>query len=539
MIGVSLPFLWLCGHDAFDLDRDKLLQNLKEKNVASIELRTVRATHAPEDVAAVADMLFEKGFSISVHGEVKSVESAVADVFAPLQKLLQTMRQKSLNITVHPIDGNNVQMLHRLADHIEANGYLVTVALENNRLLPNKSEGDSAALVLEAVSTADRAPIGICFDFGHYIYYRLKNHPDEPLILPPPAFFQRVIHTHIHALNGLKTHFPLQSCYMPLQDIFAHLSFEYFGLYQLELDLARIQGKYDPAQALLGSVEALRAALPACALLYDEVREDFDGWMHSALTALDGNVGTKMGLIHSTSYLFNTNGLCWGMDIAFRNARFLANTPAQCAALLQPLALMIVTHEHRDHFEESTVRALADTALEWVIPDFLYERARSLGLNADRIHIAHEGEALTIKGLTVLPFAGRHFRPGTTKGVREYGYLVTAPHAPSLVFPADVRDFSTDGMPNIPQADYCFAHVWLGDRMATAADHTPQDDRFAAYMLQFSSKHILLTHLLEDGRRDEDRWQLHHAAHLAAKIKALSPQTQVLIPHRGEVLKLD
>ena len=167
MIGVSLPFLWLCGHDAFDLDRDKLLQNLKEKNVASIELRTVRAAHAPEDVAAVADMLFEKGFSISVHGEVKSVESAVADVFAPLQKLLPALRQKSLNITVHPIDGDNVQMLHRLADHIEANGYPVTVALENNRLLPNKSEGDSAALVLEAVSTADRAPIGICFDFGH------------------------------------------------------------------------------------------------------------------------------------------------------------------------------------------------------------------------------------------------------------------------------------------------------------------------------------------------------------------------------------
>jgi hypothetical protein len=75
--------------------------------------------------------------------------------------------------------------------------------------------------------------------------------------------------------------------------------------------------------------------------------------------------------------------------------------------------------------------------------------------------------------------------------------------------------------------------------MATAADHAPTDDQFAAYMLQFSSKHILLTHLLEDGRRDEDRWLICHATHLADKIKSLSPDTQVLIPRRGEVLKLD
>ena len=132
----------------------------------------MRSYHPPEDVLRAAELLWSYGFSITVHAEMKSEASAVGDVFTPLSLLLNSLKQKTLNVTVHPIDGDNATVLNRLADHVEENEYPVMIALENNRLLPDKTDGDSAALVYEAVSRADRKCIGICFDFGHYMYYR-------------------------------------------------------------------------------------------------------------------------------------------------------------------------------------------------------------------------------------------------------------------------------------------------------------------------------------------------------------------------------
>lgn len=538
MIGVSLPIKWLISGEGLDVDREDLLRKLKARGVRSIELRTVAPTHSPDDVSAVANMLWDRGFLISVHGRVKSAKTAVSDVFSPLQKILTSLRQAKLNITVHPVKGDNVAMLCELADHIENNDLPVTIALENNRLFPDKTEGDSAALVLEAVKKADRACLGICFDFGHYLYYRLKNFPQEPVIFPPKEFFKRVIHTHIHALNGLRTHFPLNRYQMPLGDIFNKLSHEYFGLYNIELDFPRFCEIHGIEESLLGSVDVLRDNLPICAKLYDDIRDNFDGWFSSAMTALEGDRGVKFGLIHSTSYLFNTNGYRWGMDLAFRNARKLVGTPKKCAELLGNLDLMIISHGHNDHFEKITVKALAKTDVEWVIPDFLYESALECGIVPNRIHVAKENEELQIGKLTVLPFKGRHFRPDTGKGIEEYGYYVTSKNAPSLVFPVDVRDFSLEGLQGIPKADYCFAHVWLGDKSGLKDDYSPIDRKFAEFMLKLSDKNIFLAHLYENGRKDEDMWRECHAEIIKSRIAELSPATRVTVPKCGEIIEL-
>ena len=537
MIGVSLPFKWLLTGEGLPHDRDSLLDSLKQNNVRSIELRTVKPSCSADDVKNIAEMLWSKGFMITVHGKANSVESAVSDIFEPLKSVLNVLCQPSLNVTIHPIDGDNAKMLTVLSNHIRENRLSVTIALENNRLLPDKTEGDSAELVLNAVAEVDRPEIGICFDFGHYIYYRAKNRPDEPYLLPPKEFFKRVIHTHIHGLSGLKTHFPLDGQNMPLGEIFNKLSFEYFGLYNLELDFSRF--KDEPRSALLQSVKVLDESRHVCAKVYDEVRDNFDHWFLSALTVLDGNEsGTKFGLIHSSSYLFNTNGYRWGMDVAFRNARFLASTPKNAVALLKDLELMVISHNHRDHFEESTTRALANTDLEWVIPDFIYDVAVEWGINPQKIHVAREGQPLTVGKLTLLPFCGRHFRPGTTQGVPEYGYFVTAEGSPSMVFPVDVRDLSLDGLPQLPDADYCFANVWLGDGKCLEADYAPIDREFSEFMLHFSTKNIILTHLNEDGRRDKEMWRNHHAELVKQKITELSSETMVIIPNRGEVIEL-
>ena len=340
MIGVSIPFGWFS--DGTDID--SVLRLLKQQGAGSVELRTVRPHHEPAAVLQAAECLWEQGFYVTVHGSVSSLEMAVEDVFAPLEQLLAALRQDKLNVTVHPITEDNCAMLVALSDYILAHNYPVTIALENNRKLPDKTEGDSVALVLDAVTRADRDNVGICFDMGHYAYYVKKNCPETPDILPGKEFWKRVIHTHIHALNGLRTHFPLGAYELPLKEYLDALSFEYFGVYNLEPDFPRLAPVWTPEAAIEQSLPVLRESLHYCAKLYDTVRQSFDGWFVSALRCWESEgEGATFSLIHSSSYLFSTNGTKWGMDIAFRNARKLAKTPAQAANLLQDMDFMVLS----------------------------------------------------------------------------------------------------------------------------------------------------------------------------------------------------
>ena len=532
MIGVSLPFKWFTD----GTDTEGILALLKDQGVGSVELRTVKPDHTPESVLHAAEYLWENGFQITVHGSVKSAETAVSDVFAPLAQLLPKLQQEKLNVTVHPIVGDNCAMVTALSDHILEKNYPVTIALENNRRMPDKTEGDSAALVLEVVTKADRENVGICFDMGHYAYYVKKNCPLTPDLLPGKEFWKRVIHTHIHGLNELRTHFPLGVYELPLKEYLDKLSFGYFGVYNLELDFPRIAPVWTPETALEQSLPVLRDSLHYCAKLYDTVRENFDGWFASALKCWETEEeGTTFSLIHSSSYLFQTNGIKWGMDIAFRNARFLAKSPAEAARLLQDMDFMVLSHGHRDHFEESTICCLAENKTVFVVPDFLKERILDLGVDPKKVITAIPGGTISLFGVDILPFESSHFRPDG-KGVHEYGYYITAPGCPSMAFPVDIRDFSKKEA--LPMADYCFANVWLKDNSADRDAWEPVTMPWADYMLRFSDKNIFLTHLFEDGRPDNRMWRSEHAEAASQAIRILSPQTNIYIPQRGECIKL-
>ncbi len=262
MLGVSLPFKWLLSGEGELGERADVLSALRERGVKSIELRTVRPYHTATQAYAAAKMLWDMGFWITVHGQAKSLPSAIQDVFAPLEELLAALPQPSLTIVLHPIDGDNAAVLRALSTYAEQQGYPVRFALENNRLLPSGKEGDCAALVLDAVKRAERENVGICFDMGHYMYYVKRNCLHAPDTRPSKEFFKHVIHTHIHALNGLVTHFPLDTHELPLRELLDAVTYEYFGIYNLELDLPRISDVRDPRDALYGSLEYLKKALP-------------------------------------------------------------------------------------------------------------------------------------------------------------------------------------------------------------------------------------------------------------------------------------
>ena len=539
MVGISLPYDLLNGKEGLLGDYRKILEYLKKEDVKSIELRTVRAHHNPDDVLCVSNMLWAYGFDITVHSSVTSVDTAISDVFGPLKKLLSNLKQPKLNITIHPIVGDNVAMLTKLSDHCIKNNYPVVIALENNRKLPDKTEGNSAALVLDIVKKVARENVGICFDFGHYMYYLKKNEPDRENIVPDTEFLRKVVHTHIHALNDMTTHFPLGLYDLPLKQIVDELDFEYTGIYNIELEFERFENVCEPFKALEASIKTLKENIPFCAYIYKDVRENFDSWMSSALKTFEGcEKGTKFGLIHSSSYVFNTNGFKWGMDISFRKAFELATLPHKSAELLGDMDLMIISHGHRDHFEEAIVKILANTNVKWLIPDFLVDKALEFGVLPEKMYVAHENEELKIGELTILPFKSRHFRPVTNSGLDEYGYHITAENSPSMVFPVDIRNFSVDNFPKAPKADYCFANVWLGDAVGFEDDFSPKDDEYAEFMLKFSDKKMFLTHLYENGRPAKYIWTDRHAEIVKRAIHKKSPETVVYIPKAGEIFKL-
>lgn len=539
MIGVSISTKWLIEGNGIPTPANQFLPQLYDLGVRSLELRDIKPGFDPERIYTCANILWDRGFNVTLHARAASVETAVEDVFGPLRKVLMHMRQEKVVVVIHPVVGNNSAMLTALADHIDQNNYPVVIALENNRLLPDKTEGDSTELVLEAVTKANRNNIGICFDMGHYAYYLKKNHPENLMQLPSPEFLKKVVHTHIHGMNSLRTHFPLDQFELNLSHYLKNLSFNYYGVYNIELSFGRFKELRTPEDAILGSVETLANAMPYEARSYDGYRQNYDREVISACTVFDREGGTYMGLMNSSSYLFNTNGFMWGMDISHQACTRLAKSPSQTARLLQPLSLMIITHEHSDHFQKKTVvSALAkNDDLMWVIPDFLLDQAIACGVRKEKIFVAKAGEIIKYGPLTILPFTGRHLRPVTLKGKLCLGYHITQDNGLTMAFPADVRDYTLEGLPELGRADYCFAHVWLGDGNCLETDFSPLDSQWAQFMLHFSDKRILLTHL--DGmRREEFIWRPHHAMHLSQCIHAQSPNTVTLIPQRGEVIRL-
>lgn len=538
MIGVSLPFNWFADKN-IDKNRE-LLDILQQKGVDSIELRTVTPENDSQEVMNAAETVLQKGFNLTVHGTVRSLESAVSDIFDPLSELLSNWCsvQQSVTVTIHPIQGDNVGMLLELCGYAEKNGYPVIFALENNRLMPDMSEGDSAALVLDVVKQVNRKNVGICFDMGHYTYYRMKNSPTEKLLVPPKEFFEHVVHTHIHGMNGLKTHFPLGKYDLPMDEYFPMLAHNYFGVYNIELDFPRFCGETEPEDALFMSVEALISKMRHCALLYRSIRHDFDMGFMKATDVISKKEGTYVSLLNSSSYLFSVDGFSFGMDIAFRNAYFLAKTPEMVAELLNELKLIIITHGHGDHFEEETVRALSKNDTVWLIPDFLYDEAIGYGLDKNKIIIAEPNKNLKIGPLSVSTFESSHFRPENKKGVEEYGYYISASGSPSMIFPGDIRDYSFAKPQKLPMADYCFCHVWFGDDNRNTLLCAENAAKEAECMLQLTQKNIFLAHLYENGRDDEGMWRLEHAEMLKKEIVARSEDINVEVLVHGRCFEL-
>lgn len=546
MIGMSLPYRSLLNTTDEELKPKILLPKLWDHGVRSIELRALKPNDNASDVLHISNILWDYGFQITVHSTCASVESAVADVFEPLSKLLCHMRQRELVITIHPVVGDNARMLTDLSDHIIKHNYPVRIALENNRRMPDRTDGDSLTLVLDAVTRADRQNVGTCFDMGHWAWYT-ANFTDTPNLLPPKEFLSRAIHTHIHvytenaenvygtATKGA-THFPLDEWREPISLYIDALGYKYFGVYNIELTPKRFTHRWSATEAYLLSADTLKRQYPARVEYLDEIRFYYDASFRRALEVLDKKEGCYGTLIAPSSYLFSTNGYQWAMDVSFLEIYQLAETPSHVREYLGGIDCMILTHAHGDHMEERTIRALSDTNINWVVPEFLVDHMLSFGVRPEKILSVRAGDEIGVGPLSIRVFEGKHFRPGTRSGIDSVGYLISAADAPSLAFPSDVRDYSVKE-DEVLCADHCFAHLWLTDNALDPEMYIPKSREFAEYMLSKSRKSILLAHL-HINRTEDKRWTVYHAGVARDAILEQSPETVVRVPRYGEIFDL-
>ncbi|MBR5438856.1 MAG: hypothetical protein IKV61_01380 [Clostridia bacterium] len=528
MLGVSLSYAKLNNGEYSDL-----LPKLKDQGVKSIELRTVPPSACSGDVLRIAKNLWNMGFQVTIHADPQTEEDSLKNVFEPLKDLLNALRQSELIIVLHPVNGDNVKMLTNLSNFALTKNYPIKFALENNRKMPDKTDGDTTVFVLDIVKQVNRENVGICFDMGHYAWYSANFKCENKL--PAKEFLKRVIHTHIHSYSE-RTHFPIESVKEPLLNYINALPYTYVGVYNIELEHRRFAHLFSEEDGLITSINSLKSVYPLVAKIYDNNRQNYDKWFKNSLEIFDKNEGCFGSLISPSSYLFSTNGYKWAMDVAFLALYDIANTPKNIKEYFKDLNCYFLTHGHRDHFEDRTISALKDSDITFIVPTFLMESALYCGIKRERIIEVKEGDEFKVGPLSVKVLQGRHFRKENGKGVDCVGYLIKGENVPTLAFPADVRDYSLNDYPAL-NADHCFAHIWLTDNALDYNSYFPLIKDFTKFMLNASQKSMFLTHLYRN-REENFIWTEKHAELVESKILKVSPTTSVHIPKYGEIFKL-
>ncbi|MDR1462612.1 MAG: MBL fold metallo-hydrolase, partial [Azoarcus sp.] len=83
---------------------------------------------------------------------------------------------------------------------------------------------------------------------------------------------------------------------------------------------------------------------------------------------------------------------------------------------LPPLDYVLLTHDHYDHLEYATMRALRDWNVQFVVPYGVGAHLRKWGIASERIHETGWGEAYSVDGLTFASERTIHFSGRTFEG---------------------------------------------------------------------------------------------------------------------------
>ena len=250
-------------------------------------------------------------------------------------------------------------------------------------------------------------------------------------------------------------------------------------------------------------------------------------------------------LMYSSNYLFRTGGVRWAIDPMTLGNRISEAPVIDFARDLQGLSVVLLTHEHGDHFDLNLLRTLRESCMHWVIPRELLSLAlEEVRLQRNRIIVPMPYEPIDVCGLRITPFPGSHWdlpsflakSDKLARGVPSTGYLVEMTQKRWL-FPGDTRTYDASMVRGFGPVDAVFAHLWLG-RGCALMTTPPLLNEFSRFFVAMQPKKIVITHLEEFGRSVEDFWTRGHAKLASRSITELGTLIDVMVPHLGEAIMI-
>lgn len=278
-IGVSLPTRIFFNEDRKSIKHidesfgsfNEFLLGLKSFGASFVEIRAIEKDDKPDYVYSLFNTLEKAGLDITIHGTLGS-RGKKEDVLSPLSEVLAYKRKKPLIVTVHALRdkkepivkaaNNTIRSLYEICNYSEKMDLPLKICLELNR---EKGEGDPSVTcenVVNMVKSVGSERVGICWDFGHYLYNcRMTGKEGE---IPPLEFLELVAHTHIHGIHKGITHYPINYDDMPMlsEYINALKGVNYSGIYNIEMTLRYLlEGKYDLAKVYSESIKTIEKEL--------------------------------------------------------------------------------------------------------------------------------------------------------------------------------------------------------------------------------------------------------------------------------------
>jgi hypothetical protein len=181
------------------------------------------------------------------------------------------------------------------------------------------------------------------------------------------------------------------------------------------------------------------------------------------------------------------------------------------------------------------VHALRELPISWIIPGFMLEDILTrVNLHQDKVIIPQPGKTLQFKELKLTPFDSLHFRGN--HGVPEIGYLAEFNHKRWL-FPGDIRGYESGIFPDFQCLDGMFAHLWLGKAGAQISP-PPLLDEFCRFFSEIAARRMVVTHLNEYGRDENDLWDEQHFDLVSKTFLKVSPTTCLEMAQMGAKVAL-
>ncbi len=248
--------------------------------------------------------------------------------------------------------------------------------------------------------------------------------------------------------------------------------------------------------------------------------------------------GDAVWLIYSANYLLRTGKIRWAIDPVLMNWRVPETPPVDRLSLAEKLDFVLLTHDHADHLDLDMVRFLRNYPIIWIVPEEMEGVVIGKGgISKEHVINPVQMKTIIIKGIRITPFESLHWEPlrpaeCEPHGVSEMGYLIEC-KGKRWLFPGDIRDYRAHLLPDFGEVDVLFAHLWLG-RKCALVEKPPLIRELCQFCADLKPKKVILTHLDEFGRPEDNLWDDHHAELVVSQFSHIAPGTQMDPLHIGE-----